>query len=341
MLKVVGVVDDKFRVLDPDDGVEDVVTAEELVLYISDGVEFDGCEYGEKGLKVWYDGVEPYDVAVEVWKPVRLIKNGIEIPNFYEVSNLGRVRRGVYGRFRGVRMRSIARNEKGYRQVTFRINEVYYLCKVHRLVALSFIPNPHNLPCINHKDETPGNDWASNLEWCTQKYNCNYGGHNRRMSLSKSQAVRKYSLDGSFVSEYSSGVRAASLHSCTKSVISLCCMRAVRIAVGFVWRATDDDELFDMSVSERKSLFDSYDFHFVKNRGKCVRKYSSDGEFLDEFSSATQAAKTCGTIEGICKCCRRVICTSVGYIWRYVDDDEFADRPENRVLIEEFHKTHK
>ena len=45
---------------------------------------------------------------------------------------------------------------------------------LHRLVAEAFIPNPDNLPCINHKDENPLNNRADNLEWCSYKYNNEY-----------------------------------------------------------------------------------------------------------------------------------------------------------------------
>lgn len=52
---------------------------------------------------------------------------------------------------------------------------------VHRLVAKAFIPNPYNYPQINHKDENPKNNNASNLEWCTAKYNANYGTHGEKI----------------------------------------------------------------------------------------------------------------------------------------------------------------
>ena len=45
---------------------------------------------------------------------------------------------------------------------------------VHRLVALTFIPNPTNLTCVNHKDENKLNNNIDNLEWCTREYNTSY-----------------------------------------------------------------------------------------------------------------------------------------------------------------------
>lgn len=55
-------------------------------------------------------------------------------------------------------------------------------CFVHRLVAEAFIDNPDGLPCVNHKDENRQNNSVSNLEWCSYKYNNNYGNHNTKMA---------------------------------------------------------------------------------------------------------------------------------------------------------------
>ena len=56
-------------------------------------------------------------------------------------------------------------------------NGVFKKRLVHRVIAETFIPNPDELPCINHKDENPRNNSVENLEWCTWQYNNLYGTH--------------------------------------------------------------------------------------------------------------------------------------------------------------------
>lgn len=52
---------------------------------------------------------------------------------------------------------------------------------IHRLVAIAFIENPNDLPQVNHKDENTKNNNVDNLEWCSAKYNSNYGSHRENL----------------------------------------------------------------------------------------------------------------------------------------------------------------
>ena len=69
----------------------------------------------------------------------------------------------------------------GYKAVILRGKDKDKTMLVHRLVAIMFLSNPNNLPCVNHKDENTSNNKANNLEWCTQEYNANYGTRNKRI----------------------------------------------------------------------------------------------------------------------------------------------------------------
>ena len=93
----------------------------------------------------------------------------------YEVSNKGNVR--------NVRRNTLLRLSKdcyGYIQVSLYKNGRRTGLRVHRLVTEAFLPNPDNLPEVNHKDEDKTNNRVENLEWCDHKYNMNYGTRNIR-----------------------------------------------------------------------------------------------------------------------------------------------------------------
>lgn len=70
---------------------------------------------------------------------------------------------------------------------------------IHRLVANAFIPNPKGLPCVNHKDENRQNNRVDNLEWCTHKYNSNYGNCRQKIRERRyvsPEKMRKFHLAG-------------------------------------------------------------------------------------------------------------------------------------------------
>lgn len=94
-----------------------------------------------------------------------------DIPGYegiYAVTSCGRVWSYKRGKFLEPGI-----NTKGYEFVTLYAGTPWQIL-VHRLVAMTYIPNPDNLPVVNHKDENPRNNCVNNLEWCSQRYNVNY-----------------------------------------------------------------------------------------------------------------------------------------------------------------------
>ena len=98
---------------------------------------------------------------MEIWKKIE------DYEGLYEVSNLGRVRNS-----KG-KIKSLYKNNKGYLCLSLYYKGKTYHPTLHRLVATYFIPNPMDLPQVNHKDCNKENNKADNLEWCNQRYNYN------------------------------------------------------------------------------------------------------------------------------------------------------------------------
>ena len=116
-------------------------------------------------------------------------KNIIGYEGLYEVSNTGQVRSlDRYVKYSNGRIHlhkgkvlSPVKDKYGYLVVCLYCNEKQKIIKIHRLVAQAFIPNPNNLPEVNHKDEDKTNNSVDNLEWCTAKYNSNYGNRTKNI----------------------------------------------------------------------------------------------------------------------------------------------------------------
>lgn len=120
------------------------------------------------------------DLEGEKWKEI----NGYE--GLYQVSNLGRIKSltktVTCGKGTTIIEEKILkfRNCDGYNRVHLMKDKKETNIYVHRLVAQAFIPNNNNYPIVNHKDEDKTNNKVENLEWCTYKYNVNYGTANKR-----------------------------------------------------------------------------------------------------------------------------------------------------------------
>lgn len=91
-------------------------------------------------------------------------------------------------------------HESGHYSVSLYKNGIRKHQYVHRLVAQTYIPNPNNYKYINHKDENPAHNWVSNLEWCTQAYNNNYGTARKKQAETKGFKVRCIETNKIYVS---------------------------------------------------------------------------------------------------------------------------------------------
>ena len=117
----------------------------------------------------------------EIWKDIK------EYEGLYQISNLGRVKRLKFiNRHLNFKKERILKpykdGGKNYFIIALYKNGKREYKQIHRLVAEAFIPNTNNFPLVNHKDENKTNNYVNNLEWCTCKYNTNYGTSRLKMS---------------------------------------------------------------------------------------------------------------------------------------------------------------
>lgn len=137
---------------------------------------------------------------------------------------------------------------------------------IHRLVAEAFLPNPNNYPCVNHKDENPLNNNADNLEWCTHKYNSNYGTCKKRRvnntdytkpiykelahtnSMRMRKAVVQCDLNGTELNVFESATEAFRVTG-IRHITEVCKGSKVRkTAGGYIWKYFEKG-CDDLSVS--------------------------------------------------------------------------------------------
>lgn len=179
---------------------------------------------------------------VEVWKDIR----GYE--GFYQSSTFGRVRsldrwvkcpNGSIRCCKGKILKPVT-NKYGYLKVGLWKNGKVKNFLVHRLVAEAFLPNPENLPCVNHKDENKLNNNVNNLEFCDCKYNINFGTRTEKVIAKNtngklSKKVLQYTLDGQFVREWKS-IRECGRNGFIQQAVAACCQGKRKKHKDFIWK---------------------------------------------------------------------------------------------------------
>ena len=172
----------------------------------------------------------------EIWKPVKGYEGG------YEVSNLGRVRT-CEGRCNGRKpiregILCLGVSNDGYIRVRLSMDGHTKCCLVHRLVAEAFIPNPNNLPQVNHKDENKSNNHVENLEWCTRNYNVNYGECIAKIKKNQphKKGVCQYDKDFVLIAEFQSLHEAGKINGIIWQCIRDCCCGRQNTAYGYIWK---------------------------------------------------------------------------------------------------------
>lgn len=176
----------------------------------------------------------------ELWKA---------IPGFngdYYISNRGRVFSRKEYQGEPNRFLAICSAGTGYSAVYLQKDGKHCLRYIHRLVAEAFIPNPNGYPCVNHKDEIKQNNNVENLEWCTYKYNANYGTVLQRLSIIRGKPVAQMK-DGKVVKIWQS-VAEVGRNGYDRTIVGLCCVGKNRYGDGISYRGYQWRHLSDINV---------------------------------------------------------------------------------------------
>jgi hypothetical protein len=184
----------------------------------------------------------------EIWKDIE----GFE--NYYQVSNIGRVRsldrsvvysktgyNGALGAVFKGKILHIQTDKRGYVGLNFSKNRNITLHRIHRLVAIAFIKRVEGKAEVNHIDGNKGNNCVENLEWCNRSENNKHAfsaglNYQHKGKFNKqSIAVDQYDLNGNFIRHFACQSDAEQ-YGFNTSNISRCCRGLAQSHGGYKWK---------------------------------------------------------------------------------------------------------
>ena len=219
----------------------------------------------------------------------------------YSVSSTGRVRNDLTSRELN------PSTQQDYKHTTLQINGKSKRFRVHRLVAIAFIPNPENKPYVNHLNGNKSDNRVENLEWTTPQENTVHAWKTGLAVSVVKKEVCQYGLNGELISVYESIAEACRKTNSIPEKVTMCCQRLRDTHNQFQWRYKNDKQ--DIKQLEKPNTLP-----------KKVAQIK-DEEIIATFASFREAARAVnGTSSAISRVCSGVNKTHKGFGWKVVDD---------------------
>lgn len=259
--------------------------------------------------------------AVETWRPV------VGWEDLYEISDHGQVRsvecdtiRYKKGKPTTYHKRQQLRKQKraanGYMLVCLHRDSTEKTCLVHRLVAEAFIPNPDNLPEVNHKDTCKSNNNIENLEWCDRLYNVNYADAREKHTQAVSHPIEQLTLQGEHIAYFSS---TKALHRLTNGAmhgrnIARVLKGESQTAYGYRWRYVEGKDITTLALDEPMGE------RYKRPVNARIEQLTMQGEHVAFFDGMMEAVNKLGYSKtAIWQALNGKNKSSYGYKWRYVE----------------------
>lgn len=269
---------------------------------------------------------------MEIWKDI----NGYE--SIYQVSNLGNIRCLHFGNKNSNVIKNLKAsfNNAGYLKIELHKDGKRKMFYVHRIVANAFIPNPNNLPQINHIDGDKTNNKISNLEWVTSKENINHAISNNLATMNhmsgrkgklhpNSKPILQYDISGIFICEWYGIAEASRNTGISESAISNCLNNHHKSSGGFIWKFKTSDSfprIIDPVVYKNKPNKESKRSWKQKTPRQMhkIIQLTKTNEVVRIWDNYKQIVNETGFDNGnIYKVINGKTKSAYGYIWRYAE----------------------